>query len=113
MSDEVKGRATSKSTFGTKWSDRILVNLNYGGFLFVLILLYIGNAHFVERKLRNIDKVKHEVLDYKAQYLNLKQSIESGMTESTLTKELEQQQIKPNSAKLVKLTIGKREIEKK
>jgi uncharacterized membrane-anchored protein YhcB (DUF1043 family) len=113
MSDEVKGRTTSKTTFGTKWVNWALVNLNFIGFLVGLILLYIANAHFVERKLRNIDRVKHEVLDYKAQYLNLKQSIESGMTESTLTKELEEQQIKPNSAKLVKLSIGKKESVKK
>jgi hypothetical protein len=78
-----------------------------------LIILTIANNHYAERKLRNIDRVKKEVTDYKAQYLNLKQSAESGLTESSLAKDLEAQHIKPNSLKLKKITITKDPKEKK
>jgi uncharacterized membrane-anchored protein YhcB (DUF1043 family) len=109
MSSEVNKDSTSSSPISNKMVEWVFVNLNYIVSLILVIILTIANSHYAERKLRNIDKVKKEVTDYKAQYLNLKQSVESGLTESTLAKDLEQQQIKPNTARLKKITVAKKE----
>lgn len=41
-------------------------------FVSVVLLFYIGNAHFAEKKVRGIEKMKIEVEDIRADYTTLK-----------------------------------------
>ncbi len=106
MNEEGKKTTSTKPLDSFKWVEWVFVNLNFIGFVVLLVLFYIANAHYSERKLRNIDRVKKEVNDYKAQYLNLKQSMMSGSTQSEFAKRLEPQKIQPLSEVPKKLTIG-------
>lgn len=41
-------------------------------FMSFLCVLYIGNRHFIEKKIRSIDKLQTEVEDLRADYTTLK-----------------------------------------
>lgn len=60
------------------------MNLPYVCFLAFLGLVYIYNAHSVERKMRKIDTLKSEVSDLRWRHLNVKQEIMYGSTQSQI-----------------------------
>jgi hypothetical protein len=110
MNDGIDKTTTStKPLEKFKWVEWVFINLNFLGLIVVLVVIYIANAHYSERKLRKIDKIKKEVTDYKAQYLNLKQSMMSGSTQSEFAKRLETQKIQPLNEVPKKLTIVTKE----
>jgi hypothetical protein len=91
-----KTTTTTKSTVSrAKWGEWVFINLPFVCYLAFLGLVYIYNAHTSERSLRRIDKLKKEVMDEKWQYMNLKQELMYGSTQSQLAKNLQAQEIKP------------------
>ena len=79
----------------SKWAEWFFVNLPFVCYLVILALMYIYNAHSSERALRQMDALKKEVKDYRWQYMNLKQDIIYGSTQSQLTDNLKELDIKP------------------
>ena len=47
--------------------------LPYFGFICILTLLYIGNVHRAEKKIRKINKTHHEIEELRREYISIKQ----------------------------------------
>ena len=93
MAEVQKKRTTT--TIRLKWAEWIYVNLPFVCFLALLGVIYIFNAHASERSLRKMDALKNEVKDYRWQYMNLKQEIMYGSTQSQLSDHLKDTGLKP------------------
>ena len=79
----------------SKWAEWIYVNLPFVCYLAFLAVIYIFNAHASERSLRKMDALKQEVKDYRWQYMNLKQELMYGSTQSQLTDNLKELELQP------------------
>lgn len=93
---EVQNKKTATS-IRSKWAEWVFVNLPFVVFLTFLAVVYIYNAHTSERSLREIDVLRKEVKDYRWQYMDLKQELMYGSTQSQLAKNLEETGVKPIS----------------
>ncbi|HRD06556.1 MAG: FtsL-like putative cell division protein [Saprospiraceae bacterium] len=102
-----KKTTTTTTTKRTKWVEWVFINLPFVCYLAFLGIVYIYNAHTAERSLRKIDRLKKEVMDDKWQYMNLKQELMYGSTQSQLAKNLEQKQILPLAKLPHKIVVGK------
>ncbi len=87
----------------SKWAEWIYVNLPFVCYLALLAIVYIYNAHSSERALRKMDALKKEVKDYRWQYMNLKQELMYGSTQSQLTESLKELGLQPLGKMPVKL----------
>ena len=58
-------------------------------FLATVLILYIGNAHFAEKKVRQIEKMKIEVEDIRADYTTLKADLMFASKQSEVAKKVE------------------------
>lgn len=68
-------------------------NMPYFFFLLVLVLLYIGNAHYVERKSRLIEKKRKEVKELHWIYTSARSEMLNESSYSKLVKQVEQYQL--------------------
>lgn len=66
-------------------------------------VVYISNAHTVEKKLRKIEVLKKEVKEEKWKYMEVQTEIIHSSTESQLAKKLNDKEIKINDETPVKL----------
>ena len=89
----------------SKWAEWIYVNLPFVCYMAVLAVGYIYNSHASERNLREIDALKKEVKDYRWQYMNLKQELMYGSTQSQLTDNLKELELQPLGVTPKKLVI--------
>jgi hypothetical protein len=55
----------------------------------VLIILYIANAHYTEKTIRRIDKLKYEVEDLRTDYTTLKASYMYESKQSEVAKKVD------------------------
>lgn len=62
---------------GSLGASLILKNLPYVLFLSFLAILYIANAHYAEKQIRQIQSLQQEVKDLKREYNSLKSEIMS------------------------------------
>lgn len=56
---------------GEYFSDRVLSNLGFIAFLGLLATIYIANAHYAERNVRNIQLLQNEIRDLRWEYMSL------------------------------------------
>lgn len=89
----------------SKWAEWVYVNLPFVCYLAFLAVIYIFNAHSSERSLRKMDAMKQEVKDYRWQYMNLKQELMYGSTQSQLTDNLKELELQPLATSPKKLKI--------
>jgi len=82
---------------------RYLNNVPFLCFIALLGVIYISNAHSVEKKLRKIEVLKKEVKEEKWKYMEVKTDIIHESTESQLAKKLNDKEIKINDEAPVKL----------
>lgn len=71
------------------------MNLPFVCFLALLSMVYIFNAHSVERKMRKIDTLKTEVNDLRWRFMNIEQDIMHGSTQSQIQKRVADLQLNP------------------
>ncbi len=109
---EVQDKKTTTTIKRTRPVEWIFINLPFVCYIAALSLLYIANAHFSERSLRRIDKMKKEVMDYKGQYMNIRQQLMYGSTQSQLAKHLETKNIKPLAQLPKKLSLPEEQASK-
>lgn len=83
----------------------------YFFFLLFLVLLYIGNAHYVERKVRAIDQKRKEVKELNWIYMSSKSEMLHESTYSRLLDQVEQYQLSNRGP--LPLKVHKSEAEKK
>ncbi len=82
---------------------RYLNNVPLLCFVAFLGVVYISNAHTVEKKLRKIEVLKKEVKEEKWKYMEVQTEIIHSSTESQLAKKLNDKEIKINDETPVKL----------
>jgi len=62
--------------------------LPYVLYISIILVLYIGNAHYAERTVRRIDKLKTEVEDLRADYTTLKAELMYASKQSEVAKKV-------------------------
>jgi hypothetical protein len=72
-------------------SEKIGDNLPYVFFLILLAMVYIGNAHYTEKKVRKIDALKNEIKELTWTYMSVKSDAIYQSTYSNLS-----EQVNPN-----------------
>lgn len=76
---------TSMGNFSAEW---VLKNLPFVLFLGFLTLMYIANAHYAEKRTREIIRLQKEVDDLKLEYNSLKSEINYSSRRTELSKAL-------------------------
>ncbi|MFP4470235.1 MAG: FtsL-like putative cell division protein [Bacteroidales bacterium] len=64
-------------------------------FIALIGIVYIGNNHFAERKIREINRLNTEIKELGFDYLNMKSRVNEKTRASFLARELEKHGIKP------------------
>ena len=78
-----KGQKNKKTTTNRfRVIEWVYMNLPFICFLSLLTIIYIGNAHHAEKKVRKIHSLKKEVKELEWQYTNVKSDIMYGSTPS-------------------------------
>ena len=67
-------------------------NLPYIFFLMLLAMIYIGNAHWTEKKVRKIDSLKTEIRELTWMYMSVKSDAIYRATYSSLNEKVQKKQ---------------------
>ena len=67
----------------TTWFYR---NLSFVFFIFVLILLYIANVHYAEKKVKEIQHMQKEIRELRGDYMGIKSKVMYQTKHSELSK---------------------------
>jgi len=70
-------------------SEQVSKNLPFVLFCSFLTLLYIANAHTVEKRIRKINKLEYEMKDLRAEYITLKSELMYLSKQSEVAKRVE------------------------
>ena len=65
-------KKTEYYVFDSSWVGR---NLPYVFFLIFLAMIYIANAHYTEKKIRKIDRLRGEIKELNWNYMSIKSHI--------------------------------------
>jgi hypothetical protein len=71
--------------FATTWFYK---NLSFVFFIFVLILLYIANIHYAEKKVKEIQHMQKEIRELRGEYMTIKSKVMYQTKHSELSKEV-------------------------
>ena len=91
---KVEGKNLFKSIESKLRLDQVFKNglpvqyLPYVLYISIILVLYIGNAHYAERTIRRIDKLKTEVEDLRADYTTLKAELMYASKQSEVAKKV-------------------------
>lgn len=61
--------------FGNLASAWFYQNLNFVFFIFFFILIYIANAHYAEKKVKQIQTMQKEIKELRWQYMSIKSKV--------------------------------------
>jgi hypothetical protein len=70
-----------------------------------IMIFYIGNSHYAERTIRQIDKLKVEVDDYRADYTTLKSDLMFASKQSEVAKKVSSLGIEESSQPPFKIVV--------
>lgn len=99
---EKKRRSTGNSrklirllnVFGVFNKDQVVKLMPFILFLCLLILFYIGNSYYAERTVRNIDKIKKELKENRAEFISVKSEMMYRSKQSEVARAVEPLQLK-------------------
>ena len=83
-----KGQHKKTTNFRFKGIEWLFMNLPFVCYLALLGIVYIYSVHSVEGNLRKIEALKSEVNDTRWRYMNIKQEIMYGSTQSQIEKKV-------------------------
>jgi len=86
----------------------ILQNLPYVLFIGFLLLIYIANAHYAEKKVREIQKLEDEVKELRWQYISYKTELMYNSKRSEVLKGVKQKGLKPIKGKPKKIEVAQK-----
>lgn len=86
-------RNKGNSGFMNYSSEKISSNLPYVFFLIFLAMVYIGNAHYTEKKVREIEALKNEIKELTWTYMSVKSDAIYQATYSNLAGQVETSQL--------------------
>ena len=88
-------KKSSFQSFEIDWMGR---NLPYVFFLIFLAMIYIANAHYTEKKIRKIDKLRSEIKELNWNYMAIKSDVIYQETYSELSENVSDMQLSNNGA---------------
>ena len=89
--------------------DAILRNMGYFVFLGFLILVYIGNTHYSERTIREIDRMKSKLREERWEYMTAKNELMFNTKQTELAEKVKETGLKELKAPPKKIVIKKGE----
>ncbi len=92
-------RSATKRRGLVDWGNQV----HYVFFLIFLTMVYIGNAHLVEKKVREIDRLKREIRELNWRYMSAESDAIYEGTYSRLSRQLEGAELSSGGALPVKL----------
>lgn len=75
------------------WAKKLSKHMPFIGFMCLIGVIYIGNSHTAERKMRKIEYVKKDLKEARWEYMTLKADLMKQGTRSEISKELSGQKI--------------------
>ncbi|MEM9545502.1 MAG: FtsL-like putative cell division protein [Bacteroidota bacterium] len=102
-----KGQHKKTTNFRFKGIEWLFMNLPFVCYLALLGIVYIYSAHSVEGNLREIEALKNEVNDTRWRYMEIKQEIMYGSTQSQIEKKVADLNLKPIRTVPIKITDSK------
>ncbi len=88
-------------------TDWIVNNLGFVGFLAILALMYIFNAHYSEKKVRQIQAMEKEIKELRWQYTSLRAQVMFNSMQSEIAKEVEGIGLKNKDATVKKILVSR------
>jgi len=83
----------------------VLKNLPFVLFLAFLVLIYIANAHYSERKVRQIQGMKKELKELRWEYMALKSELTFNSRKSQVSRAVEPQGLEPPKGRPKKIVV--------
>lgn len=74
--------------FGNLASSWFYQNLTFVFFIFFLILIYIANAHYAEKKVKQIQTMQKEIKELRWQYMSIKSKVMYRTKHSEVSKDV-------------------------
>lgn len=102
-----KGQHKKTTNFRFKGIEWLFMNLPFVCYLALLGIVYIYSVHSVEGNLRKIEALKDEVNDTRWRYMDIKQEIMYGSTQSQIEKKVADLNLKPIRTVPIKITDSK------
>lgn len=100
-----KSRGRNNSGFISYSSEKIGSNLPYVFFLILLAMVYIGNAHYTEKKVRKIESLKNEIKELTWSYMSVKSDAIYQATYSNLADQVDRNQLSNEGSFPKKLSV--------
>ncbi|HRD80430.1 MAG: hypothetical protein IAE84_14675 [Saprospiraceae bacterium] len=82
-------------SFGFLNSNLILGNLKLLGFLSLLAIIYIANAHYAERNVRRIQILQKEIHELRWRYTSIQAEVMYNSRQSAMSEQLREQGLRP------------------
>ena len=95
------------TAFGNITAAFVLKNLPFLLFLGFLVLFYIANAHYAEKKIREIQVKQKEIKHLRWQYMSIKTENMYNTKQSELVKNVESSELRISNVKPRKIIIKK------
>ena len=93
MSKKGKEKNSDFNVFDAAWINR---NLPYVFFLIFLAMIYIANAHYTEKKVRSIDRLRSQIKELNWNYMSIKSDVIYQETYSELSENVSDSQLSNN-----------------
>lgn len=95
------------TALGSLSAELVLKNLPFVFFLSFLAMIYIANAHYSEKKVRQIQKAQSELKEMRWKYMSLVSDFTYQTKRSEVIKSVKDLGLKPNKKKPNKIIIKK------
>lgn len=95
------------TALGSIATDYIMKNMSYVVFLSFLAVIYIANAHYSEKSIREIQSVQEELEQLRWHYLSLKSDLMFDSKQSEIVKDVSTKELKIADKRLTKIIIDK------
>jgi len=92
---------------GNITAELILKNIPYVLFLGFLAIVYIANAHYSEKKVRQIQSLEREVKELRWHYMSMKSQLMYNTKQSRVMEEVDEIGLKPMANKIKKIKVPK------
>ena len=96
---------------GTISAELVLKNFPFVIFIGFLMIAYIANAHFSEKKVRQIQKRQSEVKELRWEFYSIKANLMYSTMQSEVVKAVAPLDLLPMKGKPKKIAISKNEIQ--
>lgn len=91
---------------GSISADWVLKNLSFVGFLGFVAIIYIANAHYSEKKIRQIQAMEQDIRELRWKYMSLKSEVMYNSKQSEIAKDVEPNGLKSFSSRTKKIVVN-------